>query len=163
MEHTIKPANREDSHQIIDIFNHYVENSFAAYPESQVPYEFFELFMNMSAGYPFLAARDGSGKVLGFGLLRPHNPLPTFRRTAEITCFVAPEHRRRGIGGEILDRLLAEAEGMGIAVILASISSLNQESLAFHSKKGFQECGRFIGVGRKKGHDFDEVWMQRLV
>jgi phosphinothricin acetyltransferase len=159
----LKPANKEDGRQIIDIFNHYVENSFAAYPESRVPYEFFELFLKMSAGYPFLAAKDGSDNVLGFGLLRPHNPLPAFRRTAEITCFIAPEHTRRGIGGQILDRLLDEAREMGITALLASISSLNPGSLAFHRKKGFQECGRFVDAGRKKGRDFDEVWMQRMV
>ena len=103
------------------------------------------------------------GIVLGFGLLRPHNPMPAFRRTTEITCFVAPEHTRKGLGGQILDRLLAEARGMGITVILASISSLNPESLAFHRKLGFQECGRFVGVERKMGRDFDEVWMQSRV
>jgi L-amino acid N-acyltransferase YncA len=163
MNWTLEPANREDGHHIIDIFNHYVENSFAAYPESCVPYDFFELFLKMSAGYPFLAAKDGSSKVLGFGLLRPHNPLPTFRRTAEITCFVAAGHTQRGIGGQILDGLLAGAKEMGIVTILASISSLNDGSIAFHKKMGFQECGRFFGVGRKRGREFDEVWMQRLV
>jgi phosphinothricin acetyltransferase len=130
----LKPANKEDGRQIIDIFNHYVVNSFAAYPESRVPYEFFELFLKMSAGYPFLAAKDGSDNVLGFGLLRPHNPLPALKRTAEITCFVAPEHTQRGIGGQILDRHLEGARGMGITAILASISSLNPGSLAFHKK-----------------------------
>jgi phosphinothricin acetyltransferase len=52
---------------------------------------------------------------------------------------------------------------MGITALLASISSLNPGSLAFHRKKGFQECGRFVDAGRKKGRDFDEVWMQRMV
>jgi L-amino acid N-acyltransferase YncA len=51
---------------------------------------------------------------------------------------------------------------MGIAAILASISFLNPESLAFHRKMGFQECGRFVAVGRKKERDFDEVWMQKI-
>lgn len=156
-------ASTDDGKAIIDIFNHYVENTFAAYPEATVPYEFFGLFMNMSQGYPFLVAKDGEGKVLGFGLLRPYNPMPAFSRTGEITYFIAPDHTRKGIGGKMLDRLLAEAREKGITSILASISSLNPGSLAFHKKHGFRECGRFVGIGLKKGREFDVVWMQRRI
>jgi len=163
IEISLEPASLEDGKAIVDIFNHYVENTFAAYPENAVPYEFFGFFMKMAEGYPFLAAKDGVGKVLGFGLLRPHNPMPAFSRTAEVTYFLAPEHTGKGIGGMLLDRLLAEARGMGITSVLASISSLNGPSLAFHKKHGFMECGRFLGIGRKKGQEFDVVWMQRMV
>ncbi len=163
MDFSIEPVTAEDGRAIIDIFNHYVENTFAAYPESKVPYEFFGLFMNMSQGYPFLVAKDENGKVLGFGLLRPHNPMPAFSRTAEITYFLAPEHTGQGIGKAMLDRLLAEGKERGITSILANISSLNPGSLAFHRKNGFVECGRFIGIGRKKGREFDVVWMQRRI
>ena len=50
MDFTIAPVSKEDGNAIIDIFNHYVENSFAAYPEDPVPYMFFDFFLNMSAG-----------------------------------------------------------------------------------------------------------------
>ncbi len=163
MNFSLEPVLAEDGKAIIDICNYYVENTFAAYPENKVPYEFFEIFMNVSQGYPFLVAKDENGRILGFGLLRPHNPMPAFSRTAEITYFIAPEHTRSGIGGKMLDRLLAEAKEMGITSILASISSLNGPSLAFHKKHGFRECGRFVGIGWKKGQEFDVVWMQRRV
>ncbi len=167
MDFVIESASIEDRKAIIDIFNHYVENSFAAYPESKVPYEFFDLLKEMAAGYPFLAAKDSTqdnkGRLLGFGLLRPHNPIPSFSGVAEITYFLAPEHTDKGIGSQMLDRLLAVAREKGIKSILASISSLNSVSLAFHKKNGFQECGRFVGIGRKWGQDFDVVWMQRMI
>jgi L-amino acid N-acyltransferase YncA len=167
LDFVIEPVSTEDGKAIIDIFNHYVKNSLAAYPESKVPYEFFELFLEMAEGYPFLAAKDlaqdGKGGVLGFGLLRPHNPIPAFSGVAEITYFLAPEHTGKGIGRQMLDRLLVGARERGIKSILASISSLNLVSLAFHKKNGFQECGRFVGIGRKWGQDFDVVWMQRWV
>lgn len=163
MDFRLEQVCAEDGKAIIDIFNHYVENSFAAYPEGRVPYEFFGLFLSMAQGYPFLVAKDGAGKVLGFGLLRPHNPMPAFLSTAEITYFIAPECTGRGIGSRMLGRLLAEAKAKGITSILASISSLNEGSLAFHKKSGFVECGRFIGIGLKKGRGFDVVWMQKVV
>jgi phosphinothricin acetyltransferase len=63
----------------------------------------------------------------------------------------------------LLDRLLAKACEMGITSILASISSLNPPSLSFHESHGFEECGRFAQIGRKKGQGFDVVWMQKMV
>jgi L-amino acid N-acyltransferase YncA len=163
MDYKLEPVRAEDGNQVIDIFNYYVENSFAAYPENKVPYEFFQFFLNLTQGYPFLVAKDISDRVAGFGSLRPYSPMPTFSQTAEITNFISPEHTGKGLGLQMLDSLLDEARKMGIATILASISSLNQASLAFHKKNGFVECGRFIGIGRKMGQEFDVVWMQRMV
>jgi phosphinothricin acetyltransferase len=60
----------------------------------------------------------------------------------------------------ILDRLAADARGMGIETILASVSSANEGSIDFHRKYGFAECGCFRSVGKKSGKDFDEVWLQ---
>jgi L-amino acid N-acyltransferase YncA len=163
MEYRLEPVSEEDGDQIIDIYNYYVENSFAAYPESKVPHEFFWFLLNLAQGYPFLAAKDMSGKVVGFGSLRPYSPLPTFSGAAEITNFISPEHTGIGIGQKILDNLLNQARRLGIITILASISSPNQASLAFHKKNGFVECGSFVGIERKMGQTFSVVWMQRAV
>ena len=163
MDFRIEPVSISDKKEIIDIFNHYVENSFAAYPEDKVPYEFFSHIQNMAEGYPFLVAKDGEGRVLGFALLRPHNPMPAFSRTADIAYFIAPGHTGQGIGWAMQVRLLNEARERGITSIMASISSLNSKSLNFHKKQGFQECGRFQKVGRKWGQDFDEIWMQKMI
>jgi len=163
MQFTIEPVRKEDGKAIIDIFNHYVENSFAAYPEDQVSYQFFDLIMSMTEGYPFLVARDIERKVLGFAMLRPHSPMPAFAGTAEISCFIDPEHTGKGMGKALQERLLSEARENGISSILAGISSLNSASIAFHKKRGFQECGRFLKVGRKWGQDFDVVWMQKII
>ena len=163
MDFTIALVSKKDGKAIIDIFNHYVENSFAAYPEDRVPYEFFDHFLDMTEGYPFLVARDGEGNALGFAMLRPHSPMPVFSRAAEITCFIAPEQTGKGMGKAMHESLLAAAREKGIDTILAGISSLNSASLAFHKKRGFQECGRFQKIGRKWGQDFDVVWMQKMI
>ena len=38
--------------EVIDIFNYYIENSFAAYFENKLPYQFFNKFVEMTKGYP---------------------------------------------------------------------------------------------------------------
>lgn len=163
MQFSIDPVREEDGEAIVDIFNHYIENSFAAYPECRVPYQFFEMFRKIAEGYPFMAARDEYGKVLGFAMLRPYNQMAAFASSAEISYFIAPEHTKSGIGTALLERLLIEAKKIGITTILAGISSLNSNSISFHKRRGFIECGRFQKIGKKWGQVFDVVWMQKMI
>ena len=155
-------ARDGDGRVVIDIFNHYVKNTFAAYPEEAVPYQSYELLRRTAEGYPFLVARDEKA-VMGFAMLRPHSPFAAFSMAAEVSCFVAPEQTGKGIGSQLYHRLLHESREKGLRTILAGISSLNPKSLAFHERMGFVQCGRFLNVGRKWGKDFDVVWMQKTI
>jgi phosphinothricin acetyltransferase len=148
---------------MLDLFNYYVEHGFAAFPEQPLPLAFIDRLLDLAKGYPALVAKDRAGRLLGFGLLRPHNPLPTFAHTAEITCFLAPDCTRHGLGTRLLQTLEAGAREKGIRTILAGISSLNESSLAFHRKHGFIEVGRFRQVCTKKGTTFDVIWMQKML
>ena len=101
-EYTLSPVGESDRTGIVDIFNHYVEHTFAAYPEEKVPYAFFDLILGITRDYPVVTVRDAAGEVAGFGMLRPHNPMPAFARTAEITYFLRPDQTGRGTGSAVL-------------------------------------------------------------
>jgi L-amino acid N-acyltransferase YncA len=160
MTYSFEELSDQHRSAVIDIFNYYVANSFAAYPESSVGYDVFDRFLAMAQGYPALVVKDDAGRVVGFAFLHPYRLGGTFRRTAEITYFILPEHTGQGLGAQILERFVGQAREQGIHTLLANISSLNAPSLRFHTKHGFRECGRFRRVGRKFGEDFDVVWMQ---
>jgi len=163
MIYSISPISNQDRQAIMDIFNYYAENSFAAYPEKRLPYEAFDMFLQVARGYPTGTVTNENGKIVGFGMLRVHNAMPAFSQTAEATYFIHHEHTGKGIGSLLLGYLEKEAREMGLKNILASISSLNPVSIAFHIKSGFAECGRFKNVGKKNGRDFDTVWMQKAL
>jgi phosphinothricin acetyltransferase len=163
MEVILVPLEEKHRKPVIDIFNHYVMEGFAAYPENPLPYEAFDLFRKMTAGYPAYAAETEDGTVAGFGFLHAHNPMPTFAHVVELSYFLSPEYCRKGIGSKILERILAEAGPNGITNVLASISAPNEASIAFHMRHGFAECGRFRSVLRKKGTEVDVVWMQKVL
>lgn len=161
MNYTLAPMTRAYRKPVIDIFNYFTENSFAAYAERALGYEAFDHFLIISDGYPRVIVKDPTGRIIGFAFLQRYHPASSMRKTAMITCFILPEHTRKGIGTMILNRFIAEVQTMGITTILASISSLNSESINFHEKNGFRECGRFSGIGEKFGRKFDMVWMIR--
>lgn len=154
-----------DGHReaVVDIYNYFIENSFAAYPDETFGYEIFDYFKKISAGYPAVVVKDRSGKVVGFAFMSSFHPVDTFRKTAAISYFILPEHTRRGVGHDILVRFEKACRRSGIDVILAHVSSLNDDSLRFHRANGFEECGRLRGVGTKFGKDFDVVWFQKYV
>jgi len=160
MTYTFEDLSDQHRSAVTDIFNYYIANSFAAYPESPVGYEVFDRFLEMAGGYPAVVVKDETGAVVGFAFLHPYRRDSTFRRTAEFTAFILPGHTGQGLGTQILERFVEQAREGGIATLLANISSRNAPSLRFHRKKGFRECGRFRRVGRKFGADFDVVWMQ---
>lgn len=163
MEHSIENLCIEHRTHVIDIFNYYIENSFAAFFENKVSDIFFDQLMKISEGYPRIAITSDEGEMVGFAFLRPYSPIPTFRQTAEITYFLKPYFTRSGIGKSVLEYLFAEAGKLGIESILASVSSLNEPSINFHLKNGFVQCGTLSKVGKKLGREFDVVWLQRRV
>ncbi len=163
MAYSISPITDEDRQPIIDLFNYYVENSFAAFPENRLPYQAFDIFLQMSKGLPTGTIKDQNEKLLGFGMLRAFNPIPTFSHTAEITYFIDKDHTGKGLGKTLLEFLEKQGREKGITTLLADISSLNTGSINFHKKNGFVECGRLKKIGKKNGQVFDTVWMQKML
>lgn len=156
--------SNEQIREIIDIFNYYIKNSFAAYPENKMPYEFFNKFLEMTKNYPsFIVLRKDDKKVIGFCFLQPYNPFPVFNKTAKITYFLEKKEIGKGIGKIILEKLEKEAKNNGIINLLADISSENLLSIKFHLKNGFKECGRFHNIGIKNGKKFDVIWMEKTL
>jgi phosphinothricin acetyltransferase len=163
MSYKLSPITGKDQIAVIDIFNYYVENGFAAFPDHIMPYEAFQVYMQHAEDFPTLSAKDANGNLAGFAMLRPHNPQSAFISTAEITYFVHPDHTGKGLGSQMLDRLIKQARKQLIVCILASISSLNEGSIRFHQKHGFTKCGHFIKAAQKNGQFFDVIWMQKLL
>jgi L-amino acid N-acyltransferase YncA len=160
MAYQSEPMAEQHRTAVIDIFNYYIAYSFAAYPDESVGYAFFDRFLDMARGYPALVIKDEMETIVGFAFLHAYRPGRTFRRAAEITYFVLPGHTGKGIGTTVLRQFRLAAKEQGIGTLLANISSRNEGSVQFHQKNGFEECGRFRGIGKKFGHDFDVVWMQ---
>lgn len=159
------PLSESHRRPVVDIFNFFVENGFAAYPEDKVPDAFFDLLLKAAAGYPAVVIidQDASDQVAGFALMRPYHPVKTFERCAAVSYFLLPPYTHRGLGQKIIAYFMDEARQRGIDTLLADISSLNEASIRFHEKMGFEHCGRFRRIGRKRGRDFDVVWMQKLL
>ncbi|HOW14059.1 GNAT family N-acetyltransferase [Methanosarcina sp.] len=166
-KYLIREASTEDIPGMLEVFNYYIENSFASYIETSVGPEFFQVIQNEKEQekddrFPFYVIEE-NGKIIGLGALRPYFPFPNFRHTGVVSYFILPGHTRKGLGSRMLEKLFAEAREKKMKSLLANVSSKNEASLNFHLKHGFIECGRFRDAGTKFGKYFDIIWFQKFL
>lgn len=166
-KYLIREASTEDISGMLEVFNYYVENSFASYLETSAGPEFFQVIQSekdqdKDERYPFYVIEE-NGKIIGIGALRQYLPFPNFRHTGVVSYFILPGHTRKGLGSKMLGRLCAEAREKKMKSLLANVSSKNEASLNFHLKQGFIECGKFKEAGIKFGKYFDIIWFQKFL
>ena len=162
-DYVIRKLEERDRTAVTSIFNYFVENSFAAYPETKVGDGFMDTIRGMARGGVLFVIEIQGTEVIGFGFLRPHQLTEAFKRACELTYFILPEYSRQGLGIRLLKTIEDDAHALGVETLLANISSLNEQSLNFHRKNGFIEVGRFKRIGKKFDKDFDVVWMQKFL
>ncbi len=158
----IRTARDADCESVSELYARYVRHSVATFelvPPS--PSEWQDKLRSISqAGWPFLVA-DQSGQVAGFAFVSPWRPRPAYRHTVEDSIYLSPQHMGRGLGGQLLARLLAEAATAGARQVIAVIADSEEPaSVSLHRRAGFEEVGHLRGVGYKFGRWIDTTLMQ---
>jgi len=114
----------------------------------------------MDGGFPYLVATLDGG-VAGYAYAGPYRPRPAYRFTVENSVYLEPATHRRGIGLQLMQRLIAECEARGFRQMIAVIGdSANAGSIGVHTRCGFQMIGTHPSVGLKFGRWLDTVMMQ---
>jgi len=150
---------------IQSIYAHHVLHGLASFEVDPPPIdEMRRRFEALAgAGYPYLVAADGS-IVLGYAYAGAYRTRPAYRYTVEDSVYVHSMATGRGIGRQLLTRLIAECERLGYRQMLAVIGdSANAASIQVHRACGFVEAGVLRSVGFKFGRWVDSVIMQRAL
>ncbi|MBU1101556.1 MAG: GNAT family N-acetyltransferase [Bacteroidetes bacterium] len=154
----IRAYEAKDAGKVDFILNDFARKSFAVYNDENCKTSFAET--RSSEAKVFLVLQNND-EVIGFGMVTPYRPFRTCAHTGVLTYFILPEFTGKGLGSRIINELIEQSLSKGINNFLAHISSKNDQSLAFHSKHGFEEVGRFKKIGKKFDEYFDIVWVQK--
>ena len=162
----VRPASAADVGAIQAIYAHHVLHGLASFevdpPSRDEMRRRFEAITG--AGYPYFVAADADGTVLGFAYASAYRTRPAYRHTVEDSVYVAAPAMGRGIGRQLLRRLIAESEALGYRQMLAVIGdSANAASVGLHRACGFAQVGTLRSVGFKFGRWVDSVLMQRAL
>ena len=159
----IRPATEADLAAITAIYDHAVRHGTATF--ELIPPDLAEMTRRFRAlvdgGFPYLvAALDG--RVVGYAYAGAYRPRPAYRFTVENSVYLEPAIHRRGIGLQLMLRLIAESEARGYRQMIAVIGdSANAGSIGVHTRTGFTLIGTHPDVGFKFGRWLDTVMMQR--
>ena len=104
-----------------------------------------------------IGAANQKGKILARGSLSDYHPREGYRITAEISVYVAPEARGKGLGGWLVNFILESAPKFGVKNVVALIFSSNAASLNLFAKFGFTHWGELpeVRYGRQTGKPND--------
>jgi phosphinothricin acetyltransferase len=158
----IRAATEADLPAITEIYQHAVRYGTATF--ELVPPDLAEMTRRFRAltdgGFPYLVAVV-EGRVIGYAYAGPYRPRPAYRFTVENSVYLQPSTHRRGIGLQLLRRLIPECEARGYRQMIAVIGdSANAGSIGLHTRCGFQMIGTHADVGLKFGRWLDTVMMQ---
>jgi L-amino acid N-acyltransferase YncA len=161
----IRPTIAADLPAITDIYDHAVRHGTATF--ELIPPDLAEMTrrygMLMEGGFPYFSAVL-EGRVIGYAYAGAYRPRPAYRFTVENSVYLQPASHRRGVGLQLLQRLIAECEARGYRQMIAVIGdSANAGSIGVHTKCGFQMIGTHPDVGFKFGRWLDTVMMQRAL
>ena len=86
---------------------------------------------------------------------------PAYRATAEVSVYVAPGARRKGVGRELLSRAVAAGPGLGLRTLLGFVFGHNAPSLALFEGLEFRRWALLPRVAELDGVERDLVIVGR--
>jgi phosphinothricin acetyltransferase len=147
----IRPVNKDDVKAICEIYNAHVTDGTATFETVPVTDdEMCRRVESISVRFPYYVA-EVDGAVAGYCYVHEWKQRAAYAHTLETTVYIASQYRRRGIGMELMRRLIDECRSRGYHALVACITGGNDASVSLHVKLGFTRVSQFNEVGMKFG------------
>lgn len=162
IEIEIDIATKQDLNRIVEIYNWAIENTSATFDtDSKTIQSQLGWFESHDEKHPVIVARE-NGRVLAWGSISPWSDRCAYSGTGEISFYVDPDFHRKGIGFNILKRLIEIGKEKNFRTLVSRIAGKSEASVHLHKKLGFSNIGTMKNVGKKFGEIIDVHLMQIL-
>jgi phosphinothricin acetyltransferase len=150
---------------ILEIFNDAIETSTALYDyKAREPRSMVGWFEAKQRGsFPVIGVEDRRGTLLAFGSYGSFRAWPAYKYTVEHSVYVHRDHRGRGLGRLVMQRLIEAAREQGLHAMIGGIDAANAGSIALHTSLGFRHVGTLPQVGFKFGRWLDLAFYELLL
>ena len=141
------------------------EHTFAAFPGTKLPSNFYEKILEDIKDYPAYAVKLDD-KIVGFCYLCSYKNYKTLRETAEVICYLSYDAKGKGIGYNCLKLLMQVVDilaEMGLKNLIALLSTKNKISTKFYYKYGFKSCGIIQNIVKKFDTEFGIIILKKTL
>ena len=147
----IRKAVEADAEAIVGIYNYYVEETVVSFETEAVSVEQMRgRIVEIEGECPFLVGEE-EGRIVGFAYAHRWKARAAYRCTAESTVYVDRRKTGRGLGRQLMERLMEECRRAGLHTLIACITYPNEPSERLHERLGFERVSFFREVGAKMG------------
>ena len=101
-----------------------------------------------------LMVHEQNNKVAAWVSFQSFYGRAAYDHTAEISIYVSPEYRRKGLGRTLLAEALGMTQQLDIKTVVGFVFSHNGPSIRLFRSFGFEEWGRLPEVAEMDGKEF---------
>lgn len=160
----IREANESDLKAVTFIYNDAVLHTTATFDTEVKTVENRSLLLkDRNENFPVLVAENEEAEVIGYASLSRWSDKKAYDITAELSLYIHPDHRRKGIGKYLLHELLQRAAKTNLVSIISRITEGNEHSIYLHQQQGFETVGVLKKCGDKFGKLLDVTIMQKML
>lgn len=159
----IRPVREEDARTILAIYEPYIRGTAVTFEETvPTPEEFRARICAVSADYPYLVC-EADGLAVGYAYAHRQMERASYRWNAELSVYLEPSARRRGIGKALYGALLELLRLQRVQNVYAGVTVPNPGSEKLHESLGFRRLGVYRRTGYKCGGWHDVAWYERAI
>ena len=164
----VRDADAFDAARLCEIYEYYVRRTAITFDcDAPSALEFADKIDRVQRAYPFLVVTE-NGRVMGYAYAGPFVGREAYRFSAEVSIYLDPNARGRGLGRALYEALEAALTEQGIRNLYACIGVptvpdeyLTDNSARFHAHLGYRTVGHFHTCGYKFGRWYDMIWMEK--
>jgi L-amino acid N-acyltransferase len=159
------PCAEQHIEAIRAILNEAIVSSTALYDykprEPEAMRSWFEV--KKKGNYPVLGIEDDAGTLLGFASYGLFRAWPGYKYSVEHSVYVDARFRGRGLGRQLMLRLVEAAREQNYHTMIGVIDASNEVSIKLHQSLGFTHCASIKQAGFKFGRWLDVDFYQLIL
>lgn len=159
----VRDATPADLPAVAAIYTHFVLRTTTTFnTEVRTPRQWLERYETGVVAGPYdLLVAERAGQVTGYVETQAFRPKPAYRRSIELSIYVAPDAARTGAGGALYGALFERLADSEFHRAYSVIALPNEGSVRFHERWGFVHRGTLTEAGHKFGRYLDVAFYER--
>ena len=167
---TIREVRKEDTGKIREIYAPYIMNTAITFRDELSDFEENKNeIAKLSESHAYVVAQEDD-EILGYAYAAPIRSQAAYSHSVETSIYLKEEAKGKNIGRKLYEKLYELLKSKGYSNLYAVIAVsdkpdkyLPEGSVAFHKAMGFETVGKLNDCGKKFGHVYSVVWMEKII